>query len=452
MKKKLIILLLVIAPLSVTAQEVLSLVQCREMALENNKRMALAEQKTKEARYLQRSMKGNFFPNFSAMALDMYGQMDASLNIPGGNLPVYIGANPNLLKPSGFAYFPGIDLNMEVNNIFMGGVQVEQPIYMGRKVATAYRMTKIGTKIAQLNERLTASEVILETENAYALLVKAQEMSKVAESYHAVLDELLKVVESAHRHGLKPQNDVLKVQVKLNESELSIRRAENACRLARMNLCHLIGLPLNTPLEIDSVYPHVAAVPGQAGMISDRPEYGMVDRRVALAEERVRLTRSERLPKLGVRGSYSYMNGLKLNDQKLFNEGSFSMMVNLSVPIFHFGVNSGKMRAAKAQLEQARLEQEDLNEKMTLEMEQCQNLWDEARLEADLADRLLEQAEENRRLSKGQYAAGLETLSDHLESQALWQQAYATQVDARFQLYLSYVKYLKTIGQLQTEK
>ena len=106
------------------------------------------------------------------------------------------------------------------------------------------------------------------------------------------------------------------------------------------------------------------------------------------------------------------------------------------------------MRAAKAQLEQTRIEQADLNEKMLLELTQAANNLDEAKLEAALADRSLEQADENRRISKGEYEAGLEPLSDHLEAQALWQQAYETKVDAHFQLYLCYVKYLKAVGRL----
>ena len=84
-----------------------------------------------------------------------------------------------------------------------------------------------------MNETLTATEVILKTDQAYALVVKAKEMKTVADTYHAVLAELQKNVESAYKHGLKPQNDVLKVQVKLNESELGIRKAENALRLAK---------------------------------------------------------------------------------------------------------------------------------------------------------------------------------------------------------------------------
>ena len=67
------------------------------------------------------------------------------------------------------------------------------------------------------------------------------------------------------------------------------------------------------------------------------------------------------------------------------------------------------------------------------------------------AERSLEQAEENMKVSGKQYEVGLETLSDYLEAQVLWQQAYQTKVDAHFQLYVNYVAYLKAAGQLSSE-
>ena len=449
MKKNIIFVLLLFLPLCVRGQEMLTLQQCRDMAIENNKQMAIAVKKTKGAAYTQKSFKGNFFPNITAFGNDAFASIDSKLNLPGGNLPVFVPNAQGIPTPSGFAYFPGIDLNLRIRNMLMAGIQLDQPLYMGGKIFAAYKMSKIGTEVAHLNEHLTASEVILETENAYGLLVKAQEMKKVAESYHTLLMELMKVVESAHKHGLKPQNDVLKVQVKLNESELNIRKAENACRLATMNLCHLIGKPLSTPLQIEATYPHVpASSTSNIATINDRPEYQMLDKKVELAKQEVHIQRSDLLPKVGIRGSYSYTNGLKINDQKLFDCGGFAVMLNVSIPIFHFGERTNKVKAAKVKLEQAELEQADLNEKMTLELTQAANNMDEAHLEAALADRALTQADENLRVSKNEYNAGLETLSDHLESQALWQQAYATKVDAHFQLYIQYVKYLKAAGKL----
>lgn len=448
MKKQWIFSLLFCYAASACGQETLSLPQCRKMALENNKQIAAAARKTTESQYIQKSMKGNFFPDIKAYGNNFYASINGTLNLPGGNLPVFIPtASPAV--PSGFAYFPGIDLNMKVRNVLMAGVQIEQPLYMGGKIRAAYQMSKLGTQVSMLNEQLTASEVILQTEDAYAKLVKAQEMKKVAVSYHELLKELLKVVESAHKHGLKPKNDVLKVQVKLNESELGIRKAENACRLATMNLCHWTGMPLDTEVTIEAVYPHIPKASAQkTGSFVDRPEYAMLDHKVNLAKQEVRLQRSEMLPHIGIRGSYDYTNGVKINDQKLFDMGGFSVMLNVTVPIYHFGERRHKLKAAKVRLEQAQLEQSDLNEKMQLELTQASNNLDEARLESELADRSLEQAEENLRVSKSEFDAGLEMLSDHLEAQTLWQKAYATQVNAHFETYLQYVKYLKATGQL----
>jgi len=450
MKKKLTFITLVLCALITNAQELLTLDQCRQLALDNNKRMAAANKQTQAAHYTMQSYKGNFFPNFTASGTGLYSSANGSFSLPGGNLPTLIpDANGQPIPNGGFAYFPGIDLNYKVRTVWMGGVQVEQPIFMGGKILTAYKMARLGKQMAQLNENLTATEVILETDQAYALMIKAQEMNKVAESYHAVLQELMKNVQSAYKHGLKSKNDVLKVQVKLNESELAIRKAENALRLANMNLCHLIGKPLIETLQISDDFPVIEqALETQVNDITARPEYSLLNKQVDMAKQQVKLSRSELLPQVGIRGSYDYVHGLKVNEQRLFDNGGFSVMLNVTVPLFHFGERINKVRASKAQLEQVRMEQADLNEKMYLELTQAANNLDEAKLQTALADRSLEQADENRRISKGEYDAGLEPLSDHLEAQALWQQAYETKVDAHFQLYLSYVKYLKAAGKL----
>ena len=515
MKKISIILLSILCPSSLFAQETLSLQQCREMALQYNKEMAASVKQTESALYTMKSYKGNFFPNFTANGMGLYSTADGGFGIEGGKMPVILYDAAGNLVPTGiYTHFPGINLDYKVGTVYMGGIRVEQPLYMGGKIRAAYRMSVLGKEMAEMNEALTATEVILKTDKAYALVVKAQEMKKVADKYNAVLRELLsnvesaykhglkpqndvlkvqekltasevivktdqayaqvikakemkkvadkysavltelmKNVESAHKHGLKPQNDVLKVQVKLNESELSIRKAENALRLATMNLCHLIGKPLVSDIRISGNYPAVEkGMDVQVSDISARPDYAILDKQVEIAGQQVRLNRSELLPKVGIMGSYDYVHGFELNDQMLMDKGSFSVLLNVSIPLFHFGERSNKVRAAKAKLVQSRLEQENMNEQMMLELTQAANNLDEARLESELSDRSLLQAEENMKVSKSQYEVGLETLSDYLEAQALWQQAYETQVDAHFQLYLNYVEYLKAAGRLHGGK
>ena len=65
------------ASLSVSAQEKLSLKQCREMALKYNKEMAAADKQTEAARLLSLSYKANFFPNFTASGTGLVRQTAA---------------------------------------------------------------------------------------------------------------------------------------------------------------------------------------------------------------------------------------------------------------------------------------------------------------------------------------------------------------------------------------
>ncbi len=453
MKRIVLFLYIALCSGSLVAQETLSLDQCREMALKYNKEMAASAKQTEQASFMVKSFRGNFFPNITASATGIYSNAAGGLGIPGGKLPTFLPVSADQFLPNnGFAYFPGIDIKYDVEDVYVAGIQLEQPLYMGGKIRAAYNMAKLSKEMALKNETLTATEVILKTSQAYALVVKANEMKQVAEKYHAVLQELMKNVESAHRHGLKSQNDVLKVQVKLNESELNIRKAENALRLATMNLCHYIGKPLDSIIQVSDDFPSVdEQMPIQISDVSARPEYAILDKQVHIAQQQVKLNRSEMLPKVGIKGMYNYIDGFKVNDQKLFNDGSFAVLLNVSVPIYHFGERHNKVRAAKAKLIQSRLQQENLNEQMLLELTQAANNFDEARLESQLADRSLQQAEENMRVSQKQYEVGLETLSDHLEAQTLWQQAYEVFVDTRFQQYISYIAYQKAAGSLAVE-
>ena len=57
------------------------------------------------------------------------------------------------------AYFPGLGLDYSLGWIYGGGVTLEQPLYMGGKVRTCYRMARIGSSLAAENRRLTEAEV-----------------------------------------------------------------------------------------------------------------------------------------------------------------------------------------------------------------------------------------------------------------------------------------------------
>ncbi len=447
MKRSSLTILLLLCALLLWAQDTaLTLEECVDMALTQNKQVAASAMQTQSALFQAKSFKANFFPNFSVQGNALYSTADGSFSIAGGNLPVFLAGGSD---PSGYAYFPGATIDYKIGAVFMAGVQLEQPIYTGGRLKTALQMQNIGVQMSRMNERLTSIDVMLQTIRAYANVIKAREMLAVARKYNEVLTSLLRDVENAKSHGMTAKNDVLKVQVKLNESELDIRRAENALRLASMNLCHLIGLPLLSPIEVSGSFPETGAhAEDDFSAITSRPEYELLETQVAMAEQEVKLQQGDKLPQIGVAGNYSYMNGMKISGDRVLDNGYFSVLLNVSIPLYHFGERTNRVKAAKAKLVQTQLQREDLDEALLLELSLSENNLDEAILETELTERSLTQAAENMRISRSQYDAGLETLSDHLEAQALWQQAYGTYVEAQCNQYLAYFEYLKASGLL----
>lgn len=455
---------------NVSAQETtrnITLGQARELALEHNKDIAKSKLTLEQTRNDAKAYKTNYYPRINLMAADFYSTTKGDFTIAGGHLPIYmlnpatgtyvpnvtIGADGNYILNQ-YADFPSQKMDYKVGNIFLGGVSLTQPLYMGGKITAAYRMASRGAEMAEENIRLTESQVILNTDEAYMQAIRAQQLADVARSYKQLLEELLKNVESAVRHGLKTRNDQMKVQVKLNEAELGIQRAENGIRLSTMNLCHVVGLPLNTPLKLDAdqfsgEIPATAAIQGGDLSVAARPESAILQAKTDIASQQVKLTRSDYLPQLAMFAGYSYVNGFKLSGSKLLDSGSSAVGATLKVPLITFGERTYKLRSAKARQQIAQTEQQDLTEQMQLELAQAANNFDEAQTELRITQRSLEQAEENMRLARQQYDAGLEPLSQLLDAQAMWQQASADHVNAKCQLQVAYTKMLKAQGVLK---
>ena len=213
MKRLNMIIIVLLAPMLGMTQERLTLDKCLELAKSNHKRIEVADFQLQSAKYEKKATFAHYFPTFSITGNGLYATSQGSLGIEGGMLPV-IGADG--LPTGTSAYFPGINLDYRIDGIYHASIHFQQPLYMGGKITAGYKMGKLGEALAFQNRRLTESEVIYETAQAYAHVIRASEIGKVASSYNNLLIELKHSVSKAFERGLKSRNDVLKVEVKLN--------------------------------------------------------------------------------------------------------------------------------------------------------------------------------------------------------------------------------------------
>lgn len=460
-----ILLMALIASIQLLSAQTLSIDDCIGMALRGNKSVQSAEWRVNQYENTRKALKANYFPKISAQVTDLWSTLGSNMNINIADpISGYITNRAYEFAPilynseiTGW-YFSTLPdrlsrlnpvVDFKVGNVFSALAIVEQPVYMGGKISAAYKMGQLGEEMARLGMNVSEEEVILKTYEAYSLMMKAKEMKIVAGKYDSLLVQIENTVTSAQKHGMARQADLMKVKATRSQAALQVHQAENGLKLAMMNLCQTIGLPILSKIDIEPMAPLTGTEMNDLdGGVSSRSEYRILDMKAKLAGEKVKLERSDFLPQIGIMLAGGYLYGGEMFQQDIFNNMYASVALNVKIPIFHAGEGWHKVQAAKAEYEQARLEQENLNEMMVLEIQQARNAYDEAVLDAALKEDLLEEATENLRMSRKAYENGMETISDLLAAQTEWQNIYAGLVEARHTLAIREIGWRKAAGVL----
>lgn len=444
--------------------------EARRLALKQNKNIGIAHSKSEQASLTQQAVKTNFLPKLSLQAMAYYttserktqlalGSVDMSVLYDQSRLSKLTQSNPQLaqtlqpllsLLPQSLT-FPELPIQTSLNNSYYAALNIDQPIYMGGKITAANRMANIAKDLASTNIRKVEQEVIYSVDEAYLLLLQAQQLRQTAEAYTQAIAEVYRVANNAVSAGMRTKSDLLKVRVEQSKAELQLAKAEQGIGLARMNLNQIVGLPLTEATEvvpeIEGAYTEYE-LEGQALDLSTRPEYILLNKQAQLKAEQIRLVRSEFLPQLGLRASYSYLRGLRVNDNLLFNNHGPSVMLQLSVPLYRWGEGRHKVKAAQAEAETARLEMEELSQKMLLEQTQARHKYKELRLEVSMYHRIVEESREHLRTERERYKQGLSTTANLLEAETIMSKAESDYIQAQCRLRLQQSALARAYGRL----
>ncbi len=463
MKRKNLFTIIVIAllPLSVFGQRVYSLQEIRELGIKNSRKERMAIEKENQAAELYKSISSNYFPKLSVYTLGGYNSGSWQREIRGKDL---FNSSSKILNNEKFAQkYPIIydkveeilnksikTINIESDFFCTAGIKLEQPIFLGGKIILGQKMAETGKNVALYKKKLVHQEVLVELEEAYWNCLRSQELVTASKKYVELISEFSRIVQDAVEVGLKHPNDAMKVAVKKNEAELKLMRAEHMHKLAVTNLCYLTGIPSNSEIKLSSkeLSQEVSTPLSQTPNLHLRPEYNLLDSQLDYKDKMLKLSKSNFYPTIGFRASYDYRYGGKINDQTLFDNGSFTALISINVPITHFGENIHKLNIAKSEYQEALLQKEELSQKMELEVQLLRNKLSEAIKELEYTKKALKTANENVKLSRNLYDVGEETLANYLEAQTLWQKAWAEHINAQAMLQINHTKYLKGIGEL----
>ncbi|MCB5250165.1 MAG: TolC family protein [Candidatus Cloacimonadales bacterium] len=451
--KTLSLILLFISMHILSFAEGIGLEEARRLAKENNKASKGQEYALKSAEANKKASFTEFLP--SIQAAGTYAQKGDTFKLQTDleRLPVYeMDPNTGVPEPVAGQFVPfQIDKELGEKNSYLFNISLTQPIFMGGKVVTQYKMHKNIEELERNKLQLSNEDLIVNVDQAYWQVVTLQEKLKLAEQYKSNIERHLHDLENYKAVGIITQNDVLKAQVKLNEADLTLLKVSNGLKLAKMAFNQTIGIDLEQDiiltdqLTIDEIK---AQKPDIENALKRRPEIQMLNTTVKLASNNQSLHLSRYMPNLVLNASYNFMNPNPYNSFKDECGKDWTISLIAQLEIFHWNERGYRLSAANSMKKAACYKLDDAKEMMNLEIIQSENHLHESQQKAILTQLNLEQTQENLEYCNDKFQQGILKSADVLDAQTLWQKAQSDHLDTLAELKINQIKYAKAIGEL----
>lgn len=472
-----IITLPLISVIGLNAQKLLTLDDCTKMALGEDTQLQKDIELQTAATYTRKAAFANFFPKLSANGAYMWNEknvvllpnsLQTSLGTFNASQQSFTPSNPDFFHK----LFPELSkdvedaigkiyddfrdkLTFDVHNVFVGQVGLTQPIYVGGKLLYSYRLSQSAEKISQLKASGNKENLVVKVNDTYWLVVSLQEKVKLAEQYRNLIDTLLQHVEAAVEEGIATKSDILKVKVKLNESEMAKDAIENSLIIAKMTLCQLCGLPLNSKITLDSSNLDKYAVSESSldidsSMVKNRSEIKILTEAEKMARTTAKLSSAGLKPNIVAAANYVASSPNVLDGFNANFMGGFNVGVVVNIPIAHVDAIYA-YKAAKHAANVAKLDLDNATKTLTVQATQTAQLVEESNRNLKQAQLNMENAEENLRLAEESFKEGMATVTDVMIAQTGWQTAFNRKIDAAITLRSNEVLLQKQLGKLKVE-
>ncbi len=484
---------LCVLPIYAGAQQVLTLDECRQMAVENNNSLKTAQQKIKVAGYDRNIALANYFPKITATGTYMYTSRDwklidddkaAEIQNAGTTLQndvtnkmMQIMSDKDVMTKymTDAAFKKLIDglqttdiatpinaigqhiteaLTLDMHNLCGAVVSVQQPVFMGGKIVASNQMAKYAEELAKSQYDAEHAQVLADIEQAYWQIVSIAAKKNLAENYADLLRQMGKDVDALVAEGFATPSDALTIKVKMNESEMLYTKATNGLALAKMLLCKECGLPLDSEITLADETLDAIPVPQMSPVISDeevyaaRPEIKSLDLAKKIYDKKVAVVRADGLPTVAIMANYAVTNPNVFNGFQNKFGGFFSAGVLVNVPIFHGTEAIQKTRKAKAEAALTQYRLDDAKEMISLQVAQLRQQEGEALEKLTMAESNLENAEENLRVATAGWNEGMIASNVVLQAQTAWLQAHSEYIETGVELQMCSVNLAKAEGRL----
>jgi outer membrane protein TolC len=414
----------------------LTLTEAVHLAVGQNRALKIARLKVAESQQNKAGEHAGYFPSLKNESNLLHVTELERLSIPAGAFGTVAGSE-----------VPGRNTSLPQGQttLYTSGTQLSQSLTQLIRIRDANRMAAADVAISQDDLKKAENEIALRVHSAYYGILIAKLQKQAAEQQTQYAEENLRESEDDVRNGNALQVAAIQGQANVLEGQQAVLTADLQLADLTAELNNLLGLPLDTQLDLD------AAAPGDFDRRSreeyvqtawsQNPEIKAAEDAVEKARAAVGAAKTAYIPDVTAYARQSYQDGIPFFVR---NFGTFG--VSMTWDVFDFGKRRATVRERQDQLAEAEENLRRLKDDVAVSIERSYNKLQRTKSLVEVAQQVVKVRQESERLAQNQLAQGAVLVSEHRQATAATYKAQADWLQANLGYLLAWAKLQESAG------
>lgn len=361
-----------------TDSVVLSLDSCLAIALDDSRTVRVADLDIRRVDYSRREVLGQILPSvsfggtYSRMLAKQvaYMNMDGFDGMGGGNdsdneSGETVAAARSQKKDTG--------IKMGLDNSFQVGFSASMPL-IAPQLWQSLKLSDSQIAVSVEQARASRLDLVNKVKTAYYAFLLAKDSRRVIRQSYDMAALTNKIYKDRLALGDASEYDVLRTEVSMKNVEPELTQADIAIKQARLQLLILMGLPVDAPVDFAGELSQYDDPTGEFATLpktdfSRNTSLVQSNLQLSLLGRSVKMQKASFLPTLALSASYNWTSSSNGSPFRTFRWNPYSVIgLTLSLPLYEGGQRYYRVRQAQVQEEQARLQREDLENSIAMQV------------------------------------------------------------------------------------
>ncbi len=336
----------------------------------------------------------------------------STVTADGGQLWLDKGPSAVVRSPG----LPGVPVALD-DQFWAGRVVAPLPLFTRGRIRSGADVARACWKATQAEERRETLDLKLSVADAYVTVLRATRAVEVAAGAVASLASYSQHVSNLYEEGLVARNDLLASQVVLADAREREIQARNDLDLAGASYNRVLLRPVTSAVTLEDLAPPPAGGDVNeltARAFKKRPELVALTEQAEALRKEARSVRASAQPSVGVSGGYADLENNYLQRDQVWAVGVVGIW-----NIFDSSLTRHKDRVVDDKADDLSALRGEAMDGVSLQVRQAWFETDDARCRLEVTRDAFAHAEENLKIARDCYRAGVGTNTEVLDAEML---------------------------------